>query len=88
MLLVATVSAATEAVGGVSDEFKYIYYPEERVLSEGDQVAALVDEHSDPNLWILAAVVNYNHSRNKYRVRDVDIGEDNNPKYRLFYNCN
>eukprot|EP00474_Spongospora_subterranea_P009671 CRZ10129.1 hypothetical protein [Spongospora subterranea] len=40
------------------------------------QVAALIDEHSDPNLWILASVVSFDRKRCRYTVMDNEA-EDN-----------
>lgn len=50
----------------------------ENPLSQGYEVAALVDEHSDPNLWILAKVLKYDVVRDRYRVLDADTADGQN----------
>jgi len=41
------------------------------------EVAALVDKDSEPQLWILAAVLSYkHHPRPRYTVVDLDPGEE------------
>lgn len=54
-----------------------------RILPEGYQVAALIDEHSEPNLWILASVLQYHVKRKRYRVIDEDAA--NNTGSRKIY---
>ena len=50
------------------------------IVPNNSQVAALVDEHSRPQLWILASVLGYRPGpRPKYEVIDLDAGDESNP---------
>ncbi|CEP00065.1 unnamed protein product (mitochondrion) [Plasmodiophora brassicae] len=44
----------------------------------GSAVAALIDEHSEPNLWILASVVSYDRKRDRYTVVDNEADDVGN----------
>jgi hypothetical protein len=48
----------------------------ENPLEAGVEVAALIDENSEPNLWILAYVQRYEANRKRYKVIDADATED------------
>jgi hypothetical protein len=60
----------------------------ENPLEAGVEVAALIDENSEPNLWILAYVQRYEASRKRYKVVDADATEDASAtkKYDSFLN--
>jgi len=68
----------TVVTGGLSKHDKLnIWNHEGRVLQPGLEVAALVDDHSIPPLWILAVVQNYRPgTRPKYEVLDIAPGDD------------
>ena len=44
----------------------------DRYLPPRTRVAALVDEHSNPKLWIMASIVNFVVPRGKYQIIDED----------------
>jgi len=49
------------------------------ILPVGTQVAALVDAHSKPKLWILASIRSFSSERLRYEVIDEDPGDAQNP---------
>lgn len=52
------------------------------VAKPGDKVAARVKSDDEEN-WILAEVVNFNSSSNKYDVDDIDADEGKEYVYNL-----
>jgi len=55
------------------------------ILPKGSQVAALVDQHSVPRLWILASIRSYLAERDKYEVMDEDAGDEKNEPLKKVY---
>eukprot|EP00475_Leptophrys_vorax_P045886 TRINITY_DN9686_c0_g1_i3.p2 TRINITY_DN9686_c0_g1~~TRINITY_DN9686_c0_g1_i3.p2 ORF type:complete len:313 (-),score=105.62 TRINITY_DN9686_c0_g1_i3:944-1882(-) len=54
-------------------------------LLPGAEVAALIDENSDPHLWILATVQSFEQRRKRYKVVDADPSDDPNSTTKKNY---
>jgi len=62
-----------------------IWNHEGTILPKGSQVAALVDQHSVPRLWILASIRSYSAERDRYEVMDEDAGDEKNEPLKKVY---